>query len=239
MTVIKKSTLITIVSLGVVVIVLWILSVNMSSGEKPNNLPYRTWENKAEMIKVLGADYQYPTYLPADTSSEKAQYTSWYIDQSNKKDAVENFEGYNLFYKCQYNTASAQAKDWLEEVLIKSELSDRAVSNRQYTTIGDIRKDPANLNYIYIKEEEEVKIDSRTYYLSAYYAQESSNLFTVEAYYENNGLEYSILFSFIRRESQTDEPLDKKYANYEEDTVQYAKDEINKTLQSLASDTKE
>lgn len=238
MTDIKKSTLITIVSLGVVVIVLWILSVNLSSGEKPNNLPYRTWENEAEMIKVLGADYQYPTYLPTDMPSEKVQYTSWYIDQSNKKEAIENFEGYNLFYKLQYNAASTLAKEWLEEVLIKCERSDRAVSNRQYTTIEDIRKDPANMNYIYIKDEEEVKADSLSYYLSAYYTQESSNLLTVEAYYENNGLQYSITFSFIRREKQTDEPLDKKYANYEEDTVQFAKDEINKTLQSLASDIK-
>lgn len=239
MIIIKKSTIITAAVLVVVVIVLWILSVIMNSGEKPNNLPYRTWKDTDEMINVLGEDYQYPGYLPADMPSEKVKYTSWYINQSNKKDASANFEGYNVFYNCPYDIASASAKDWLDEVLIKCELKDRAVSNRQYTTIEDNRKDPANTNYIYITQDEEVKTDTLTYYLSAYYTDEASNVFTVEAYYDNNSLQYSMLFNFIRRENQSDESLDKKIATYQEDSIQFAKDEISKTLQSLGSGAKE
>jgi hypothetical protein len=187
------------------------------------------------MVNVLGEDYQYPTYLPADMPLHKAEYTSWYIDLSNKKDITENFEGYNVFYNNPYNIASTSAKDWLQEVLIKCERKDRAVSNRQYTTISDNRKAPANTNYIYSAQDEEVKADSLTYYLSAYLTEESSNLFTVEAYFENNGVLYSMLFSFIRRENQSEEPLDQKIATYKEDSIQYAKDEIANTLKSLTT----
>ncbi len=222
----------------IVLIVMGVGIILLSASGQKNSLPYKSWKSRDEMIKVLGDDYLYPTYLPAGESINKAIYNSYYIDKETflnlfpRDETAKNFNNYNIFYYIDSAVETSPDK-WLNAVNITFQRNEKGSWELFYQTADELKQEPLKgyKDYIFVLKDKKEELDDTTIFISAYYTQENTSFFHVFAYCFGENMLSRFQFDYNRGNNMG--ISDQKYSEKEEAIIQHIKAEISKTIKSL------